>query len=85
MKQPEMSEEERKMWQTAYSFHEAFLNGEWTDEKIARFHRALAETDSAFHGHPLMRGLLVAVFDHFEAQIKAEGNAEPVQTRMEAF
>lgn len=82
MKQPQLTEEEREIWKKAYDLHEMYCEGGWDLQRWDRFAKDLAAADYQFHHHPLMSGLLVAIYDWLEAKEKDRQTHEPEQMRM---
>ena len=81
--EPNLTEDERNIWKRAYDFHEKWCDVEWNQKRWDKFAEEMGEIDYFFHGHPLMRALLLAVFDYINGQVKDEALMEPEQVRMQ--
>ena len=81
--EPSLTEEERNIWKRAYDFHEKYCDVQWNMKHWEKFAKEIGDIDSAFSGHPLMRALLIAVFDYINGQVADEALIEPEQMRMQ--
>lgn len=71
-----MNNNEREMWKRAYVLYEKYQDMPLTAEGFSRLTDDLGKTSQEFDNHPLIQGLLLAIFDYQDSKFQRWNNED---------